>query len=738
MSRGPYFGFTEGYHQEYPQLVTNCESFETTGHSFDDLYRTRIESTAGDDAQSFIPVPVTAPPMSPSWNEALQKEALISPESFYFPEISPNNADDLSGEGAAPQTSLPLPAGPKKSTASTNLHISPNDAHDHLKERAVSQSPGPLAAGFTESSMNPERYNIEVLRSSIPINHSNLKGKLHVGKQPTNNNSSQKTGPIANRKACAVRKSRLRHDKKKLSRERSSIYSSRLNSSEPPIPGPLSLSGAAASACNHWLNSHQGSFTGPNAIYGLHLAYEAPERAIRQWFEHYVVAKDNFGTVQRVVETGKDITLAYRQRRKCPEKRNAGPNGGLVYLKDQEWPYVCTSGCGARFKKKDGWKRHEEKIYPQGLWHCRLGSCMSKPEETISLRKDKFRDHLRTHHDLKLSNEELEHYYLPIDSGFDRQCIFRNCEKILKSWKQRIDHVALELKKPWDPSDWRDLNLDSSTANTDGTALSDAESKTDHDTSSSDEYSNDSDDSNDAPREDSNRSSGSGPSSSPGSGTGQDYFFPKQFDQGPGTGSQNNHSTGNAYAQKDAGQLQGKRQRHLVSDLDVLHMESDLDIHLQKLCFTTELAICPRRFPKETSNPTTPNSATSSYNFEAQCKRTAVNEELHKPEDNSPLVDRRYYGKVGKTTYRGSKACTPNRGTIMASELANSPTLDASYPSQRRKAESSRPHSEESETERNSTTPTKLVDSGYNSFRGSSHSQRYAFLQAPASNTEEG
>ncbi|MCJ1382666.1 hypothetical protein MMC17_005779 [Xylographa soralifera] len=224
------------------------------------------------------------------------------------------------------------------------------------------------------------------------------------------------------------------------------------------------MSQAAVAGCHHWLQSHPGIIPGDVEMLGLHLAYRAPLGSVHQWF-------GALGRSQKAVSrsnesppiSGSILTQPYRHNRKiCSRKgqRNNGPQE--CTNKDPSRPFVCTSRCGKTFRKKDNWRKHEEINFPPELWLCSAGSCKNKPSNArVRFRKDHFRTHLQKCHDYrKVLEQDLQSCWFPIDSLFDRRCIFQNCSEHFRNWKDRIDHVAKELETDWNLSDWRDVDAD--------------------------------------------------------------------------------------------------------------------------------------------------------------------------------------------------------------------------------------------------------------------------------------
>ena len=209
------------------------------------------------------------------------------------------------------------------------------------------------------------------------------------------------------------------------------------------------------------------------------------------------------------------VTVPFeKNRKKCTRSKamHGNHHSPKNITQDHQRPYTCTSGCGAKFKTKDSWRRHEEINFPQQLWLCRKEPCISKPKKFVSLRPDHFANHLRKQHGYtEVSNDELENSFLPIKSKFNKQCILRSCDIILRTWKQRINHIAKELEKPWDITDWRELTSSRSEP---------SELSSDGQTKSSSSSSSNADTSPDNPGAAPAPGNGSGPSDGPDSGPG--------------------------------------------------------------------------------------------------------------------------------------------------------------------------------------------------------------------------
>ena len=223
------------------------------------------------------------------------------------------------------------------------------------------------------------------------------------------------------------------------------------------VRDPYVMPDVAFDACSLWQKSFPRSFPKDEEIVGLQLAFHAPAHSIRSWFQkHSGTVTDALGC-QADIDQEDDVTLEYqRNRRKCNGKgiNRTSHSSSQSILRDGTQPYACTSRCGASFDSKDCWRRHEEINYPQELWLCTIGSCRNRPSKVVRLRKDHFRSHLRKRHGYNTTSEEdLDSFYFPIPSLFDRRCILRKCGKRFKTWRQRIDHIAKELEGPWNISD---------------------------------------------------------------------------------------------------------------------------------------------------------------------------------------------------------------------------------------------------------------------------------------------
>ncbi|MCJ1354706.1 MAG: hypothetical protein MMC33_004695 [Icmadophila ericetorum] len=124
---------------------------------------------------------------------------------------------------------------------------------------------------------------------------------------------------------------------------------------------------------------------------------------------------------------------------------------------DRSKPFACTNRCGLTFKRKDDWKKHEERNFSPNMWRCWKLSCMA--DKTAYSRKDKFRNHLRSKHGIgSFTEEEINSHRVPVNVDFDRRCIIRSCDKLFHRWNERIDHIWKHFCKPWNVSQWRETD----------------------------------------------------------------------------------------------------------------------------------------------------------------------------------------------------------------------------------------------------------------------------------------
>jgi ankyrin repeat protein len=150
----------------------------------------------------------------------------------------------------------------------------------------------------------------------------------------------------------------------------------------------------------------------------------------------------------------------------------------------QRKPYQCTFGCDIRFSSRSDFRRHEEIHCPQNEWICcyKLPSSFSEEDAKCAFchetnptpnhidrehncqpcldkprtfrRKDKFQLHLATKHNQSFITSNMESWCRPIASKFNRRCGF--CGHWLKTWLERINHIADHFSEGWDMSQWQE------------------------------------------------------------------------------------------------------------------------------------------------------------------------------------------------------------------------------------------------------------------------------------------
>ncbi|KAH0545384.1 hypothetical protein FGG08_000525 [Glutinoglossum americanum] len=150
-------------------------------------------------------------------------------------------------------------------------------------------------------------------------------------------------------------------------------------------------------------------------------------------------------------------------------------------------PFQCTYRCDIAFSSRSDFKRHEERHCPQTEWICCHGllfsftednikcvfcgemdpavehldlehncqQCLEKPAHQRTFkRKDKFREHLAKKHNQSLITPDMESWCHSVATEFNKQCGF--CGYELRTWSERIDHIANHFTEGCDMSEWQD------------------------------------------------------------------------------------------------------------------------------------------------------------------------------------------------------------------------------------------------------------------------------------------
>ena len=296
-------------------------------------------------------------------------------------------------------------------------------------------------------------------------------------------------------------------------------------------------------ACSLWLSQNSGKILSEHEMSCLSILFGSSIEPIRKWFRRNMTVPvgDEDTGYQTMGDSENDITSLYQGNRGC--KRRATSIGvravtSIQVARNEARPYACTSRCSKCFKDKASWERHEEKNRVQRLWVCSLQGCRNKePKKRVWLnRKEHYINHVSNHHPgLDTTPRDIDDCCIEMKSNFDKHCIFRFCNQIFHSWKERINHIGDHLRRPWHMSDWRDMDEDEK--DTDATASEDESGDSETDDLSSED---DSDDTEGGAR-------GLGPSDS-GHDQGTDRLggHPGSSAQGPGSNSHQSRHRGDA------------------------------------------------------------------------------------------------------------------------------------------------------------------------------------------------
>ena len=298
---------------------------------------------------------------------------------------------------------------------------------------------------------------------------------------PARNNSSTGENPVIDGEACfSHRPQGLHPQKRKVDRTEKSRQSARqgrrkerlskprCNEVQPPMrlttSGQQNPDKVTVAVCCLWLSKNPHTMPPEHILSCLAHAFGDSIDALRNWFLRDLRTGQSHEDTgyQTMTSSDSHIASSYRRnRRECNRKASVLRREGaspIQFERDESRPYACTSRCGAMFSKKDAWKRHEEINRPPRLWLCRFQACEYKLEKKrVYFRKDRFRAHLTNDHEYAHPTDaEIEACCMPIESNFDKSCIFRQCETRFNTWKERINHIANHLRRPWNMFQWRD------------------------------------------------------------------------------------------------------------------------------------------------------------------------------------------------------------------------------------------------------------------------------------------
>ncbi|KAK0513982.1 hypothetical protein JMJ35_003704 [Cladonia borealis] len=248
--------------------------------------------------------------------------------------------------------------------------------------------------------------------------------------------------------------------------QRSFRIAKRRPSKKPALGSKRYPHSRTIAACSLWLSQNPGKMPTEHGMSCLSENFGSCIETIRNWFIQNVTdsIEDEDTGYQTMKDLDTDITSLYQGNRGCKRKATSIGVRALTSIqipRNEARPYACTSRCSKSFKDKAAWERHEEKNRVQRLWVCSFEGCRNKEQrKRVWLnRKEHYINHVSTHHPgLGPTPQNMEDCYVEMRLNFDRRCIFKLCDKIFHSWKERINHIGAHLRGPWHMSDWRDMD----------------------------------------------------------------------------------------------------------------------------------------------------------------------------------------------------------------------------------------------------------------------------------------
>lgn len=203
--------------------------------------------------------------------------------------------------------------------------------------------------------------------------------------------------------------------------------------------------------CCVLFTSNEGGFPSPAQIIELASKHSQRPEDVEAWFQDQCNRPKNQKLRTAVSTPEPDITLPYRKNQRMCVPVLVSESASLLE-KDQDKQYPCTNRCGAKFNRLGDWEKHEERNYPQELYHC--GDCPSRHKPFF--RKDKFRDHVRNvFGKTAVTEERVNRGRISIASEFPKQCIFTACYHKFLSWKDRSKHLRRHFAEEWSIDQWR-------------------------------------------------------------------------------------------------------------------------------------------------------------------------------------------------------------------------------------------------------------------------------------------
>lgn len=359
---------------------------------------------------------------------------------------------------------------------------------------------------FMEQAAIP-RHNMV---SAVSLSLEGIGPRLE-SKTADNNNYSRPDSsyPEITSRLCQSKRSRVEKSKRHRRQAKKSVNltaSSASQTTRPALPGQQSLHATTIGAICLWMAKKPGVIPTERDISRFSDLYDDSLESISKWLLRYQAggqeSEDTGYQTMTGSNTDVDIaTVSTRRRAHCIRKAEKRPDQGRLEIRvkrDESRPYPCTSRCGKNFSKKAGWKRHEEMNYPPKSWSCPFYECHNR-RKRVHFRRDKFGKHLRDVHPyLSVTRAFINKWSAPFRSNFSKQCLFQDCKKRLRNWKERIDHIGDHFKNDqWDMTQWRSADeeeQESDDADCGDTDDSGTDENSDSDSADDSEDSDDSDD----------------------------------------------------------------------------------------------------------------------------------------------------------------------------------------------------------------------------------------------------